>query len=117
LIPNPDGAANLKTHIAALAGLVAAAGMLASTAYTRETPRTIGYVCPDGERFTVEFLQDHIRLRTGVGIFALRSEAAGSGEKYSDGRTVFWSKGSSARLERPGLDAHTDCKPLANRPA
>jgi len=87
--------------------------MLASTAYTRETSRTVGYTCPDGERFTIEYLQDHIRLRTGAGIFALAVEPSGSGEKYSDGHTVFSAKGSHARLERPGLEPHTACTPVS----
>jgi len=86
--------------------------MLATTAYTRETSRTVGYSCPDGERFTVEFLQDHIRLRTGAGIFALAVDPSASGEKYSDGYTVFSAKGSQAQLERPGVAPHTNCMPL-----
>lgn len=86
--------------------------MLATTAYTRETSPTIGYSCPDGERFTVEFHQDHVRLRTGAGIFALAADPSAAGEKYSDGYTVFSAKGSQAQLERPGLAPHTNCLPL-----
>ncbi len=86
--------------------------MLATTAYTRETSQTIGYACPDGERFTVEFHQDHVRLRTGAGIFALAADPSAAGEKYSDGYTVFTADGSQAQLERPGVAPHTNCHPL-----
>lgn len=89
--------------------------MLASTAYTRETSRTVGYACVDGERFTVEYLQDHVRLRTGAGIFALTVTPSGSGEKYSDGYIAFAAKGSKARLERPGLETHTECTALTQQ--
>ena len=104
------GTANLPlVRIAVLAALIAAAGMVASTAYTREATRVVSYTCPAGERFSVEFLSGHVRLRTGAGIFALAKQPAASGAKYSDGRTVFWTKGSEALLERPGLAANTHC--------
>jgi len=108
-VPRP-GAANLKIRVALLVALSGATGMLASTAYTRDASRVVGYACPGGERFTVEYLRDHIRLRTGAGIFALAVQPAGSGEKYSDGHTVFRLQGSEARLERPGLATSADCR-------
>jgi len=99
----------LNRHIAALSILLAAAGSLASTAYTRDTSRVVSYTCPSGERFTVEYLRGHVRLRTGAGIFALANEPAASGEKYSDGQTIFRTKGGYAQLELQGLPSHTDC--------
>jgi len=99
----------LTARIALVAALGTATALLANTAYTREASRVVGYSCPGGERFTVEYLRDHVRLRTGAGIFALSMQPSGSGEKYSDGQTVFWAKGSEARLERPGLETSSAC--------
>lgn len=107
-VPRP-GAVNLKIRIALLVALSGVTGLLASTAYTRDASRVVGYVCPGGERFTVEYLRDHIRLRTGAGIFALAVQPAGTGEKYSDGHTVFRLQGSEAQLERPGLATSAAC--------
>ncbi|NMG75525.1 MliC family protein [Aromatoleum diolicum] len=100
---------HLNRHLVVLSALLGTAGMLANSAYTRDASRIVSYACPSGEQFTVEYLRDHIRLRTGAGVFALANEPAASGEKYSDGQTVFWSKGDYAQLERQGLPRHTDC--------
>lgn len=99
----------LNRHIAVLTALLTTAGMLASTAYTRDASRIVSYACPSGEQFTVEYLRGHIRLRTGAGVFALANEPTTAGERYSDGQTVFWSKGGYAQLERQGQARHTDC--------
>ena len=87
----------LNRQIAVLSALLAAAGMLANTAYTRDASRIVNYACPGGEQFTVEYLRGHIRLRTGAGVFALVNEPAASGEKYSDGQTIFSTKGELDR--------------------
>ncbi|NMG54045.1 MliC family protein [Aromatoleum aromaticum] len=108
-LPRP-GAANLKIRVALLVALTGATGMLASTAYTRDASRIVGYACPSGERFTVEYLRDHIRLRTGAGVFALAVQPAASGEKYSDGHMVFHLEGAEAQLERPGWTTSVDCR-------
>ncbi|HJV24268.1 MAG TPA: MliC family protein [Aromatoleum sp.] len=102
---------HLNARFAALCGLIASAGMLAGTAYTRDATRVINYACKNGEQFSVEYLGDHVRLRTGAGIFALSHQTAVDGEKYSDGQTVFWAHGQQASLERPGLPASGDCSP------
>lgn len=104
----------LPTRIALLSALGAAAMLLANTAYTREASRVV-YACPGGERFTVDYLNDHVRLRTGSGIFALANQPTGSGEKYSDGETIFWANGSDAVLERPGLETRAACKAQERR--
>lgn len=99
----------LNRQIVALSALLTAAGMLAGTAWTRDASRIVSYACPGGEQFTVEYLSGHIRLRTGAGIFALANQPSETGEKYSDGQTVFVTQGDHAQLERPGLPRHSDC--------
>lgn len=99
----------LNRQLAALSTLLVAAGMLAGTAWTRDPSRVVNYTCPGGEQFTVEYLRGHIRLRTGAGVFALASQSAEGGERYSDGQTVFSLTGAQAQLERPGLPRSSGC--------
>jgi membrane-bound inhibitor of C-type lysozyme len=101
----------LGARIAAVAVLIAAASVVASSAYTRDSVRAVRYVCGNGERFSVEFLSGHIRLRTGAGIFALTGEPAEDATRYTDGRTAFWLQGEQAMLERPGLAMPAGCRP------
>jgi membrane-bound inhibitor of C-type lysozyme len=97
-------------RIAALAVLLAAAGFVASSAFTRDSARAVRYVCGNGERFSVEHLSGHVRLRTGAGIFALAGEPAGNATRYTDGHTAFWMRDEEAVLERPGLAVPAGCK-------
>jgi len=106
----PTRALPLAARIGAVAVLIAAASVVASSAYTRDSVRAVRYVCGNGERFSVEFLSGHVRLRTGAGIFALTSETAGNATRYTDGRTAFWTQGEQAMLERPGLATPDGCK-------
>lgn len=98
----------LNLQLGALVTLITLGGALAGTAYTRDTVRVVDYACPSGERFRVEYLGDHIRLRTGSGIFALRHEQ-NNDNRYSDGQTVLSSSPGVATLERPGLPQATGC--------
>lgn len=82
---------------------------LASTAWTRDDGAIDNYSCRNGERFTVEHHANHIRLRTGAGVFALTAVPAQQGDKYSNGQTVFWDNGSDVTLERTGLPAANGC--------
>lgn len=99
----------LAIRLGSLATLVALAGGLASSAYTRDAARLVSYACPGGEQFTVEYLQDHVRLRTGSGTFALSREPAGPGARFSDGHTVLRTQAREAMLERPGLPTASGC--------
>lgn len=103
----------LRILAAALLATVTAG--LASTAWTREGAAIDNYSCRNGERFAVEHHTNHIRLRTGAGIFALTSVPASRGDKYSDGQTVFWDNGTDAILERAGLPAANGCMREATR--
>lgn len=100
----------IHRRLVTLTTLLVAAGTLAGTAWTRDTTRSVDYTCPGGERFTVEYLGDHVRLRTGAGVFALTGHATEAGERYSDGQTVFSVSGGQAQLERAGLPRSAGCK-------
>lgn len=101
----PSGA-----RIAALVVLLAAASFVASRAYTGDSARAVRYECGDGERFSVDYLAGHVRLRTGAGVFALAGEQEGDAARYTDGHTAFWIEGEKAMLERPGLAMPADCR-------
>ncbi|NMF97404.1 MliC family protein [Aromatoleum toluolicum] len=102
----------LHRQLAALSALLIGAGSLAGTAWTRESSRVVSYTCPGGEQFTVEYFEDHVRLRTGAGIFALTAEKSTSGAKYSDGYTVLSASGDQAVLERPDLPESPACSAI-----
>ena len=102
---------HLNRQLAALSALLIGAVALAGTAWTRDGSRVVSYACPGGEQFTVEYFDAHVRLRTGAGVFALAGQQASSGEKYSDGYTVFTVSGNRAMLERPGVPEST-CSPV-----
>lgn len=64
----------LPIRLAGLALLLATAGALAGTAFHRDTLHPSDFVCKDGFRFMVETHRDHLRLRTGAGVFSLVEE-------------------------------------------
>lgn len=98
------------TQVAPVLLMATAAGFMATGSYSSEPGETTRYLCRDGERFAVEYLGNHVRLRTGSGIFALAAESAGDAQRYSDGHTVFHFNGNEASLERPGVAATDGCK-------
>lgn len=100
-----------KFQLGALASLTLLAGSLATTAYTRDSARVVRYACSGGEQFTVEYLEGHVRLRTGAGVFALARDSVGTAMRFSDGETVFRTESREAMLERPGLPPASGCRP------
>lgn len=97
--------------LALFLALIGAAGLIATTAYTRDTPRSASFACDGGDRFTVEFQQGHVRLRNGTGIFALAREASSEpGKRFSDGRTTLWMDGDRATLDHTGFAEPRDCQ-------
>lgn len=102
----------LHRQLAFLSALLIGAGSLAGTAWTREGSRVVSYSCPGGEQFTVEYLEGHVRLRTGAGVFALTAEKSASGAMYSDGYTVLSASGEQAVLERPDLPESPACSAI-----
>ena len=111
----PTRTRSLAPRIAAFVALLAAAGLLANNAYTREAVEVVTYACPGGDRFSVEFQQTHVRLRTGAGIFALPQQSGDSPRSYSDGRTVFSIHGDTSELARPGMETERDCRPVSRK--
>jgi membrane-bound inhibitor of C-type lysozyme len=67
--------------------------------------RTIAYRCPDhtGFRVAVPATGANVRLEgLASGPVTLPIVRSGSGARYSDGRTTYWSKGTQATLEIVG---------------
>jgi heat shock protein HslJ len=76
----------------------------------RTAARTIGYLCPDRSGFQVAMPADGASVRIdglASGPVTLPIAPSGSGARYSDGTTTFWSKGAEAMLERPGETPRT----------
>jgi hypothetical protein len=106
----------LPIRLAGLALLLATAGALAGTAFHRDTLHPSDFVCKDGFRFMVETHRDHLRLRTGAGVFSLVEENARADERqfndmrrYSDGNNVLWTDGLRAHLQTHEADDYHDC--------
>lgn len=91
----------------ALSVATLAAALLATTAYTSGSPESTNFVCEDGDRFVVEFLTGHVRLRHGTGIFALAEVKPG--RVYSDGRILLHAGTTQAMLEQPDIGLRQHC--------
>ncbi|AUN95087.1 hypothetical protein [Pseudazoarcus pumilus] len=95
-------------RIPSLSVVVAVTALLATTAWTAASAQSnLNFVCEDGDRFVVEFLEDHVRLRDGSGIFALA--AVVPGKIYSDGRIVLHAGRTRATLERIDSGVSREC--------
>lgn len=94
--------------VAAVFGGVQAVAAPATVASTQ-------YSCANGERFMVEAHANHLRLRTGTGVFTLTNDSALSGASahFTDGQNVLRAEGDAVLLERPGLPVAHDCRPEA----
>lgn len=95
-----------RLRLPVIAIVLAASALLAGTAWTSGKPETQGFVCDSGDRFVVEFLGDHVRLRHGSGVFSLAEVKPG--RVWSDGQRILQAGQSAAVLELPGNEqAHT----------
>jgi len=74
-------------------------------------PRVFAYDCA-GLDFRVEVTEERALLFLAGRTVKLDRVPSGSGAKYSDGTTTFWSKGPAAQLVADGVE-HTDCKQRA----
>lgn len=100
------GTMNFRTPL--LLSITAFAVLAATTAMSRATPESVAsFVCDDGDRFIVEYLDDHVRLRHGSGVFALAEIK--SGRVYSDERLVLHTGESRATLELPSAGVIQNC--------
>lgn len=110
--PNPTRRTPLPARLGLLALLLAAAGMLTTTAWTRDTVQWVGFTCDDGDRFAVEYLADHVRLRHGTGIFALTAENTQPDSAYwtySDGQLVLIEHEDHVILKRSAVGMRHEC--------
>lgn len=96
-------------RLAAVVFFLLIASAVTTTAYTRDAPLAVSYVCAQGDRFTVEYREDHARLRHGTGIFVLGKESADEGSRYSDGNLTLWTNGETATLAPDGPTSRGLC--------
>ncbi|MDX5363387.1 MAG: hypothetical protein LPJ91_04445 [Pseudazoarcus pumilus] len=96
-----------RLRLSILAAALAVGALLTGTAWTSSKAETRGFVCNSGDRFVVEFLTDHVRLRHGSGIFALAEVKPG--RIWSDGQRVLQAGRSAAVLELPGTEQLHTC--------
>ena len=70
------------------------------------------YKCPDGASFDVLMSPtgDKAKLELEGVMYELKQVRSGSGARFSDGTTTYWSKGREAIIERGGKVVHGDCK-------
>jgi membrane-bound inhibitor of C-type lysozyme len=80
--------------------------MLAACASSKAT-----YVCSDGKRFQVTIADNGEKavLRLDERVLELPHVRSASGAKYSDGMTIFWSKGNQAFIATNDKVSHWDC--------
>ena len=74
--------------------------------------RQLEYKCSDGTRFDVLMAPagDKAKLELSGVLYELKQVRSGSGAKFSDGTTSYWSKGRDAMIERSGKVVHRDCR-------
>ena len=71
--------------------------------------QTFVYECGDGTQFTARVEGEKVWLFLPLATVSLPHVEAASGAKYTDGSTLFWSKGETALLERDGHE-RTECR-------
>lgn len=91
-----------------------ALGAAGTTIGAEDKMRSVHYVCPDGERFLVEYKKANARLRNGSGVFSLTANPAESGRRYSDGTLILSPHDGGATLQRVGQHPD-DCASEAQR--
>ena len=70
--------------------------------------QTFVYQCGDGTQFTARLEGETAWLFLPAGTVSLPHVSAASGAKYSDGKTMFWSKGETAMVARTDRE-RTEC--------
>ena len=79
----------------------------------------VSYKCDGGKSLKVEYMQNAAQLHMGTKTLVLPHVPSASGEKFSDGKTTFWSKGNSAFMEVDNTMSYTNCMAhtTVNKPA
>lgn len=98
-----------KIRVLAAGVMLLVAGALAGTAYTRDASAVVAYNCEDGDRFTVEYRQGHVRLRHGTGVFLLGKDESSPDIRFSDGHLILHTSDQSATLEPSGPSPRGIC--------
>lgn len=75
---------------------------------TNDTSKTYVYECTDGMSFPVNIKKEHAWVFLPKETLNLPLVPSASGAKYSDGKTIFWSKGQEAYLNI-GTGAQITC--------
>jgi len=102
---------NVTSHPAFREGALEAATILVQRVQEGAAPggpRMRVYAC-DGLAFRVEVTPGRALLRLRGRSIDLPAAPSGSGAKYSDGSTTFWSKGNEALLTLDGVE-HSGCR-------
>ncbi|WP_168734246.1 MliC family protein [Pseudothauera nasutitermitis] len=99
----------LRPLLPTVAVLASATVLTAGVTHARDNTRDMEYQCPSGERFAVEHHSNHVRVRTGSGVFALAPRDGASGAHYSDGGITLWTDGTRAALLRPDMEPSGIC--------
>jgi membrane-bound inhibitor of C-type lysozyme len=97
----------LKRTLLALATLLAIGA--AGTSIGANEVTSARYVCPDGERFSVEYRRTYARLRNSNGVFSLTADGSASSRRYSDGNLTLSPHDGGAILQHAGQDTQDDC--------
>ena len=95
-----------------LASALVLSATLATTAYTRDAVQSVHYACEDGDRFSVEYRGDQVRVRHGIGVFALSTHPDGDPNRFSDGNLVLISNNGIATLKHAGPNSSGNCRPV-----
>lgn len=84
---------------------------LAACGSTPEQPSQ-RWICSDGTAAQTRYgdAADTLTLSLGDETLILERARSASGARYSNGRTVFWSKGREAFIERDGEIVHRECR-------
>ncbi|MBT0960367.1 hypothetical protein [Denitromonas iodatirespirans] len=90
--------------LAAVLTLGSTAAGIAGYADLADAEHRAHYVCTDGERFSVVVHDDHVRLRSGDGVFTLRQSAEG---RFQDPDTALQLDRDHGLLAREGESPKT----------
>lgn len=97
-----------------LTATLLALGLAGRSIGASDNNQFVRYVCPDGERFSVEYKRSHARLRNGSGVFSLSADGKAGG-RYSDGNLTLSPHDGGAMLQRAGQAIPDDCVSEAQR--
>ena len=98
---------SLQRSLLSIAALLALG--VAGTSIGANDIKSARYVCPDGERFSVDYTRNHARLRNGHGVFSLAADGSAGNRRYSDGNLILSPHDGGATLQRAGHDTADDC--------